>query len=540
MAGGWSTQPDVDDLDDIEGWMAQRNADVGLRQQADAFARDLWNQATRSGDDLAAQQSGDLTSIGLAALGSGAAPDGSSSGLASSDVGAPPLSEATPQASVDDTGAPAAQSNAGTPSYQIVTAQPGDSISRLLGTSRPDAVGRFASVNGLTGSALKAGSNYYIPTSYDDATPDEISAGNQLLRSDNARLAVTHAAANDAQANLFAQRLNSGLNVWTGEIPDHDASPVVTAKEPAHWWDQWGPVKGIAGTAAFAAGAPIGFARGAIHFGQDIGNDLDFGVRLLDPSDAENHLPGEGAWDQAADKVRGVLSYGQQRLADRGKLANDVGALGHDARVNLDPLPIAPTLGDQLGRNFSVGQNWGEGAFDLGSILEGGDLIESLRGAEAASDAAKAPAYIRPGAPPALEAYLEEPYDGLGAHFVPRRAKFPETVAGIPVPQGLVGKPLLPQWYMDSPFNVWKPDGISRGKFYEEHFRMDDRMYGAPLPRKIDGGRGWSGNRLGLERYSPAGRIWRGAPAPLKAAVGGSSTAIGLGIYDDLNPGLPQ
>ena len=167
-------------------------------------------------------------------------------------------------------------------------------------------------------------------------------------------------------------------------------------------------------------------------------------------------------------------------------------------------------------------------------------MVKGAKAAEALSDVAEAPGYLRPGAPPQLEAYLNEPYDGAGAHFVPRRAKFPETLMGIPLPEGLVGKPLLPQAYMDGPLNVWKPPGISRGKFYEEHFRMDDRMYGARLPGDVDGGRGWSGNRLGLERYSPAGRIWRGAPLPLKATVGGGSAAIGLGIYDGLNPGVPQ
>jgi hypothetical protein len=50
---------------------------------------------------------------------------------------------------------------------------------------------------------------------------------------------------------------------------------------------------------------------------------------------------------------------------------------------------------------------------------------------------------------------------------------------------------------------------------------------------------GWSGRRLELERYSPVGRIWHGAPLPLKAAVGGAAAA-GLGTYDYLNEGVPQ
>lgn len=526
MAGGWSTQSRVDDLDDIDSWMAQRNADAGLRQQANAVGRDLWNQATCDGTDLAAPQSSDLTAIGMAALGGSSASDALTSG--SSDVSAPIASNAAGRPNSEEQG------------YGIITARPGDSISRLLGTSRPEAIGRFASLNGLDGSTLKVGSSYRVPTTYDDATPDEIAVGNQLLRSDNARLAAAHAsAANDAQTNLFAQRLNSGLNLWTGEAPDY-APPLHSAARPDQqpWWST--PVKALAGTVAFAAGLPVGLVRGGVHLGQGIGDGLDFSARLLDPHDAENHLPGESAWDQVADRGRGVLRYGQQRLTDPGKLADDVSGLAHEARVALDPFPIAPTVGDQIRHSFSVGENGGEGGFDVGTLWDGGGLVNGLRGAEVASDATKAARYLRPGAHPELAAYLAEPYPGVGAHFVPRRAKFPEAIMGVPLPEGLVGKPLLPRAYMDSPFNVWKPDGISRGDFYAGHFRRDDQMYGARLPKDVDGGRGWSGNRVGLQRYSPVGRIWHGAPSPLKAAAGAGSATLGLGTYDYLNEGVPE
>ena len=130
MAGGWSTQSRVDDLDDIDSWMAQRNADAGLRQQANAVGRDLWNQATCDGTDLAAPQSSDLTAIGMAALGGSSASDALTSG--SSDVSAPIASNAAGRPNSEEQG------------YGIITARPGDSISRLLGTSRPEAIGRFA------------------------------------------------------------------------------------------------------------------------------------------------------------------------------------------------------------------------------------------------------------------------------------------------------------------------------------------------------------------------------------------------------------
>lgn len=64
---------DGDDLDDIQAWMARRNAQVALRPEADAAGRDLWNRAIQTGDDLYAGHPSDLTAIGLTAL-RGAAP----------------------------------------------------------------------------------------------------------------------------------------------------------------------------------------------------------------------------------------------------------------------------------------------------------------------------------------------------------------------------------------------------------------------------------------------------------------------------------
>ncbi len=72
---------------------------------------------------------------------------------------------------------------------------------------------------------------------------------------------------------------------------------------------------------------------------------------------------------------------------------------------------------------------------------------------------------------------------------------------------------------------------MSTGDFYELHFRVDPKFYGAPMPARAGGG-GWSGKRLRLEKYGPLGRAWFGSPAPLKAAVGaGTVGALGLG-YD--------
>jgi hypothetical protein len=521
MAGGWSAQPRVDDLDDIENWMAQRNADVGLRDQANAFARDLWNQATRDGSDLPAPQSSDLTSIGLAALGGGLPyGDPTSSGLDGSDAVTQRTPDATPQAPDNDNGAPVDPSDTATPGYQIVTARPGDSISRLVGTSRPDAIGQFASLNGLNGSALKAGSSYYVPTSYDDATSNERAAGNRILRSDNARLAAARQAANDAQTDLFAQRLNSGLNVWTGETPTYAPPPPTFAPDQAQpWWDQSKAIKAAGGVAAFAAGVPFGAGRAVVHAVGDLEDALGFTTTLLNPFD-DNH---DAALAQVADTGRDAVQYARTAISDPGQVMNDVRDAVHQAHVSLDPTaaPISGTLWDEMRHEFGVGANVGEAGANVAATLAGGEIAEGLRGIEAveATKAAKIAKYLDQGFSQAQAEYLASPYDGMGHHFMPRRTRYPFTDRKITGP------------LMENRFNVLKPEGMTRGDFYELHFKVDPKYDHSNIPAAHGGGT-WNGRELGLEKYGLAGRIWHGSPAPLKGTVGGAGTAVGLGLYD--------
>src|SRR6185312_13457463 len=82
---------DVDDSDSVGDWMAQRNAQLALKQDAEAAGRQAWNQATRSGEDLQAPRPSDLTAIGVQAFGprDPAASDGGAVGA--SDVGLAPV-----------------------------------------------------------------------------------------------------------------------------------------------------------------------------------------------------------------------------------------------------------------------------------------------------------------------------------------------------------------------------------------------------------------------------------------------------------------
>lgn len=227
------------------GWLGGCRSG-GTTPEADALGRDLWNGATRSGDNLWGGRPSALTALGLAALRGRIEPGSNRSvGDGGSDFEIP-----------DDYGLAASQAGTSVPGYKTVTARPGDSISRLMGTSRPDAIGRFASLNELGNSNLQTGQSYRVPMSYDDATSDESAVGNRLLRSDNARLAarVRARAANQAPNDLFAQRLNAGLNAWTGEA-QYNPSPASGRTPPPgapNWWDV--PAKLAGGTAAYGGG----------------------------------------------------------------------------------------------------------------------------------------------------------------------------------------------------------------------------------------------------------------------------------------------
>ena len=272
MGGSWLARRNVGDFDNIEDWMAQRNADVALRPDAEAAGREAWDQATRSGQGLSAAQPSDVVAIGAGALNQGAAA-----------TVAPDLRSAEP-VGIDDPvqvgrlpSPDAAQPDLASPGYGLATARPGDSISWLLGTSSPAAIGRFASLNGMDGrdSTLYAGHGYAVPTRFGDASPDEIATGNRMLRGDNARLAALRPqlASDPETTGRFATLINAGINPWTGAYSAHDPNidnasrpPAATARgsppAPTTWLDRSGTAKALAGEAALGVGQVAGLVRG--------------------------------------------------------------------------------------------------------------------------------------------------------------------------------------------------------------------------------------------------------------------------------------
>jgi hypothetical protein len=92
----------------------------------------------------------------------------------------------------------------------------------------------------------------------------------------------------------------------------------------------------------------------------------------------------------------------------------------------------------------------------------------------------------------------------------------------------------LPPWLVDSPINVAIPRGMSRGDFYEYHYRVDPAAKGFRLPADLNGGKGWRPTELGLTKYVWPERVWRGAPVPLKDVMAAVPFADAPTLYDQL------
>jgi len=288
--------------------------------------------------------------------------------------------------------------------------------------------------------------------------------------------------------------------------------------------DQNPVTRAMAIDAAQKAGTLAGVARGGVHAVQGLAQGADFVGRLVNPFDRFTSRPGESAAAQLSyglvDAGQNAVDYALKARADPGVVVSDVRENLQRWRRDLDPsaTPAAPTLKAELRRNFDIAANQGELAAEVGSWVIGGPGAKSVKGLSQASNVGNVSKYLAQGHSPKAAAHLAKPYplSNRGSHFVPRDTKLPKILGGGP----------LPRSYMDGLFNKLIPPGISRGDMYERHYKVDPRFHGTSVLREP-----WSGKKLGLKRYGPAGRIWYGSPAPLKARVGGLGAGAGAAVY---------
>lgn len=299
----------------------------------------------------------------------------------------------------------------------------------------------------------------------------------------------------------------------------HHSSP---EQHPLETWLDNSPVaKKLAGDAVRTGMAVPGVAREAWNTVEDIAGAVGFGARLASP----HHGTRMAAQLQAIQAGVGLIDAARQTISEPKRAVDDARRSLHDLNVSLNPnaTPVEASFADEIRRNAKIGLNQGGAAFTVGSLLVGGPARKIVTGLGKATKATTAAEYVARGFSPGEARYLVTKYPrrAMGAHWVARSTRLPAVLGG--------GH--LPKWFIDSPFNVLKPEGITRGDMYERHVRTDLNYNGGKIPKRFGGG-SWSGAKYGWEKYGPVGRMWYGAPDLLKATVGGAGL-IGAGAVVD-------
>ena len=302
------------------------------------------------------------------------------------------------------------------------------------------------------------------------------------------------------------------------------------------WLDQSPGAKVIAGDLARTGAFAPGVARGAYRLARDAVDGMVFGARLLNPIDPFIHPEGEAAWDDVLRVAGAGAGLAKDIVSDPSAAAS---GFTKGLRSRIDDLavktlpeasPVADTFRGEIDRQIGIGLNQGELIFDLGSLLAGGAALKGLSGAGKAARGLKTVEhYVARGVPPSTAAYFVQPYTGMGHHYLPRRTRLPGLLGGGPIPPAI----------SDSPFFLLKPEGIQMGDMYELHYRVDPHFNGGRVPQRFGNVRGWSGKALGWEKEDALGRIWYGAPDPLKMTAGGTlgTGVVGLGAWVDEHDG---
>jgi hypothetical protein len=283
-------------------------------------------------------------------------------------------------------------------------------------------------------------------------------------------------------------------------------------------------VRKVAGDASLRAGNVSGLVTGTLQAAEDLKDGAIFFGRLLDVTEPYRRPIGEAAWDNVASAAGAAVDYGKRAFADPRGAAHEIMEGARRAQRETDPRATAPaaTLSAEIQRNFNVGQRQGEVVAEGASWLVGTGELKAAAGVGRMSRATLVTKHLDEGFSPGKAAHLADLYTGRGDHaFLKERTRLPEFMGGGP----------LPRWALDNPFNVLKPNGISRGEMYELHSRVDPFFYGAGFPRRVGGG-GWSSKRLGIEKYPLPQRIYHRTPGPTKAVVGGAAV-IGGGYLNE-------
>jgi hypothetical protein len=261
---------------------------------------------------------------------------------------------------------------------------------------------------------------------------------------------------------------------------------------------------------------PVGVVRGVAHNVEGLVGTGKFVGRLLNPMDREMSPSGESASEQLGAAIGNSLNGWRYVVSNPRDGARIVGELSSDFYKSIEPsaTPMAPTLVGEANRRAEVALNQGELAFDVLSLLRAGPALKGVAKVGAAKPLTDAEYAAAKFTPQQILA-MNQPYTRLGHHVVPRR-----WTKG------------LPEVVRNHPAILLAPAGISRRKMNELHYRVDPHFHGAKAPVDPAGPRGWSGKKLGIEKYGLLNRLAFGTPGYANAVL----LLNALGIIDAPQP----
>jgi hypothetical protein len=386
MSGGWSSQ-NGDDLDDIDAWMARRNAQAALQPQADAFARKLWSQASQNGGDLYAGNPSDLTAIGLAALG-GVGPyatTAANSDDQGGDDGAFDPYSAT-GAGLKQDGAAASDGDAGNDGPY-----PSNAVSNISQQGLP-----------ISGSQ-SPGPDRSLPSGINDPWVSELDVVGQ----------PTTPTPHDG----FLDRLNHSL-----------------------------PARVAGGAMGYIVGLPWSAIRAGRHAVEGVEDGVNFARSLLSPEGrAEALNEAMSATHNALQYGRSVMADPSELTHDAIS-----GLAAANRSLNPLATPIPDTASGAFGHELDIGANAGEtltnivGAVALPEVAEGLNAVRTF----AATRDANIAKFMGQGFDEATARYLSKPYKGQGEHAIIPQAQDrilgfkPPWLGKVTIPDWIMDSPL--------------------------------------------------------------------------------------------------
>jgi len=275
--------------------------------------------------------------------------------------------------------------------------------------------------------------------------------------------------------------------------------------------------KAVVGQIGLRVGRAEGAFRSVAQTREDLWNAAQFLYRFQDPYDRLKHPEGgplSAIRDGMVEATTDIVNKAKKYAADPELIGPTIASKMKKAAVDYNPhvAPMAATAAEEFQRNRVVGGNQVEFVTDLAIDFGGAPAIRSAKLMAKAPKLTGVDRHLAEGFPLKEATRLAKPYEGKGHHWWPERGLEP-----IRLPNGDNLKIKLPEWLLNSPFNVSKPFGYSQGDHYRHHAEADSKFHGAAIFR---GRPGWSAKKLGIEPYGVLGRVYYGMPAPTLSLAG--------------------